>query len=36
MEAINRKIHIARYKNGIPYISLINFQGERDAETILD
>ena len=37
MEAINRKFHIARYKKGIPNISLINFQGKRDnAETILD
>ena len=36
MEAINRKFHIARYKKGIPNISLINFHGEREAETILD
>ena len=36
MEVISRKFHIARYKKGIPNISLINFQGERDAERILD
>ena len=36
MEVISRKFHIARYKNGIPNISLINFQGERDVERILD
>ena len=36
MEVISRKFHIARYKKRIPNISLINFQGERDAERILD
>ena len=36
MEVISRKFQIARYKKGIPNISLINFQEERDAERILD